>query len=44
MYIISLMDSQSLYRCGGLGLFLGRGGYEFAFQFFEGSNEELLGR
>ena len=42
MYISGLMDSKSVYRCSGPESFPGRGGYKFAFQFFEGSNEEIL--
>ena len=39
MYISGLADSKLELRCGGLRSFPGRGGYEFAFQVFESSNE-----
>ena len=40
------MDSKSEIRCSSLGSFPMTGGYEFAIQFFEGSNvnEEIMGR
>ena len=44
MYISGLMDSKPDCRCGDPGLFPGRGGYVFAFQFFDGSNEKTMGR
>ena len=37
------MASKPDYRCGDLGSFPRKGGYVFAFQFFEGSNEETMG-
>ena len=38
------MDSKPEFRCGDQRSFLGMGGYEFALQFFEASNEETMGR
>ena len=44
MYIDDLMDNKSEYRFGGLGSFPRRGGLVVnrLFNFFEGSNEEIL--
>ena len=44
MYISSLMDSKPDFRRGDPGSFTGRGGYVFALQFFDVSNEETIGR
>ena len=38
------MDSKPDFRPGDPGSFLGRGGYVFPLQFFDGSNEETMGR
>ena len=32
------------FRYSNLGLFPERGGYKFTFQFFEDSNEKIMGR
>ena len=44
MYVSGLMDSKADFMCSDLGSFPRRGGYVFALQFFEGSNEETMGR
>ena len=46
MYIDDLMDNKSEYRCGSLGSFPRTGGLvvNVLFNFFEGSNEEILRR
>ena len=39
------MDSKSEFRCGSCpGSFPRMGGYEFTSNFFEGSNEKIMGR
>ena len=43
MHVVGLMDSKPEPRRGSRGLFPGREGCEFTFQFFEGSNEEIMG-
>ena len=44
MYFSGLMFSKLIYHYGGPGSFPGRGGYEFTCQFFEGCNEDLMGK
>ena len=39
---IGLMFSESEFRCGDPGSISGRGVYELTFQYFEGSNEEIM--
>ena len=40
MYISGLMDGKLEFTFSGPQSFSERGGHEFAFQWFEGSNEE----
>ena len=44
MYISGLMESKPDFRCGDAGSFPEMGGYVFALHFFDGSNEETMGR
>ena len=43
MHAGGLIDSKPEPRRGSRGLFPGMEGYEFAIQFFEGFNEEIMG-
>ena len=44
MYISGLRNSKSEYRCGGYSRFSGEEVMNLRFNFFEGSNEEILDR
>ena len=44
MYISGLIDSKSELKCSSPESFPKREGCQFAFQFFEGSKEEAIGR
>ena len=44
MCISRLIVSESVFRYGNSGSFPERGGYEFTFQFFWDSIEEIMGR
>ena len=39
-----LMFSRSEFRCSDPGSISGKGMYQLIFKFFEGSNEEIMGR
>ena len=43
MYISGLMVRESEFRSSKPGSLPGREGYDFTFQFFEDSNEEIMG-
>ena len=38
------MNSEPEFRCDDPESFPGRGGSDFTFHFFEGSNEEIMGK
>ena len=44
MQFSGLMVSKSNFQCCGPGSFIRREGYKFTCHFFEGCNEEIMGK